>query len=224
MRNYNDSPEEFKLAMAAANSGLSFRNIGILAMWMTGLGIPEAFQEFVVAILVSGNWAEVEEDEITLKRMARAISPGTDADRSILRAYERLKKTSPAFYEWQGQQKFEIIPRTVTGTKRATKSTYRFPHYKLLQQLFDLPPKLTQKQIRAEVSKALGDLCLPPPKPRERKKRRPESVAASNARTLEELVALTSSPTEAGLHLSEAWRASLGDAVVEEIIRSLSNH
>lgn len=221
--NYSDSRRDFKLAYAAEWAGISSRNIGIFAMWLSGLGIPPSFHEFVTAVFVAGNWDEVEEEEITLKRLARAISPGTDSDRSILRAYERLKKSSIEFYKWQEQQKFAPVPRETTGKGRYTKSVYKFPHFHILRELFNLPLTFTQKQIRAEVSKVLGDLCLPPPKPRERKKRKAESVAASNARILEELVGLTS-PMEAGLHLSEAWRASLGDAVVDEIIRSLSNH
>jgi hypothetical protein len=191
---------------------------------MTGLGIPEGFQEFVIAVFVSGNWEETEEEEITLMRMARSISPGIDSTLSVKRTYERLKKSSVQYFKWQETQKFAPIPKEVTGTGRYTRARYKFPHYGLIQELFHLPLKFTQKQIRAEVSMALGNLALPPPTPRKKKERKAESVAASNARTLEELVALTSSPTEAGLHLSEAWRASLGDAVVEEIIRSLSNH
>src|SRR5688572_21789073 len=166
MRNYSDSPENFKLAHASDWSGISVRNIGILAMWMTGLGIPEPYQEFVIAVLVSGNWEETDEEEITLKRMARAISPGTDSDQSIKRAYERLKKSSIQYFKWQETQTFAPIPKEVSGKGRYTRARYKFPHYKLLADLFDLPKHLPQKQIRAEVSKALGNLALPPPKPR----------------------------------------------------------
>lgn len=224
MRNYNDLAQDFKLAAAAEWAGISRRNISIFAMWLTGLGIPPEFQEIVTAIFVAGNWDEIQEDEISLKRLARAISPGTDSDRSILRTYERLKKASPKFFEWQSQQDFEVIPRQVTGFKRSTRTTYQFPHFQLLMKLFNLPLKLNQKQIRAEVSKALGNLMLPPPKPRERKKRKAESVAASNARTLEELLSLTATPSEAANLLSEAWRLSLGDEIVEGIIRALHDH
>ena len=224
MQDYSDSAQNFKLVSAAECAGISRRNITIFAMWLTGLGIPEPFQEFVTAVFGAGNWNETDEDEITLKRLARTISPGIDADRSILRAYERLKKSSLLFFEWQAEQEFEVIPREVTGSRRATRSLYRFPHYQLLMKLFNLPERFTQKQIRAEVSKALGNLQLPSPKPRKRRQRRAESVAASNARSLEELLSLTASPVEAAQRLSEAWRASLGNAIVDEIIRSLNNH
>lgn len=222
MSDYSDSAQNFKLASAAEWAGISRRNIGILAMWLTGLGIPEPFHEFVTAVFVAGNWDDTEEDEITLKRLARAISPGTDADRSILRAFERLKKASPKYYEWQDEQEFEVIPRTTTGIKKGTKTLYKFPHYQLLMKLFHLPETLNQKQIRAEVSKALGNLALPSPKPREKKTRRPESVAASNARSLEELLSLTVSPLVAADMLSEAWRTSLGDEAATEFIKTLS--
>lgn len=221
MSDYSDFDQNFKLASSAEWAGISKRNIAILAMWLTGLGIPPAFHEFVTAVFVAGNWIDTEEDEITLKRMARAISPGTDADRSILRAFERLKKASSKFYEWQEQQKFEVVPREVTGTKKGTKIKYKFPHYELLISLFHLPLTFTQKQIRAEVAKALDELLLPPPKPRKKRERTPEAIAEANARTLEQLIDLTITPKEAGLLLSEAWRASLDDAIIEEIIKSL---
>lgn len=224
MRHYSDLPENFKLLRIVNAADKESRAIGIFFMWLSGLGVPEPFHEFVAAVFRAGNWEDTEEDEITLKRMARAISPGTDADHSILRAYNRLKKSSLKFFEWQEQQEFEIIGKTVTGIKKGTRSLYRFHHYQLLMKLFNLPETFTQKQVRAEVSKALGNLALPPPTPRKRKQRRAESIAATNTRSLEELLALTSSPTEAGLCLSEAWRASLGDAVVEEIIRSLNKY
>lgn len=224
MRNYNDLAQDFKLAAAAEWAGISRRNIGILAMWLTGIGIPESLHEFVTAVFVSGNWDNTDEDEISLKRMARSISPGTDTDGSIRRAYERLKKASPRFFEWQQEQPFEVIPREVIRNGKRTQSVYKFPHFQLLAKLFHLPEKLTQKQVRAEVAKAMGDLALPPPKPRERKKRSPEAVAACNARTLEELLALTSTPIEAGQLLSEAWRTSLGDDVVEAILKALQQH
>src|SRR6266545_1453248 len=111
MSNYSDSPENIKLIALTNCCGISRRNIGIFAMWLSGLGIPEAFHEFVTAVFVAGNWDETKEDEITLKRMARAVSPGTDIDRSLIRAYDRLKRSSLKFFQWQSEQEFEIIPR-----------------------------------------------------------------------------------------------------------------
>lgn len=220
---YNDSPGNSKLIALTDCCGISRRNVGIFAMWLSGIGIPEAFHEFVTAVFVAGNWDETEEDEITLKRMARAISPGTDADRSIIRAFERLKKVSPKYYEWQSRQTFEAIPREVTGQKRGTRTKYKFPHFKLLSDLFNLPESFTQKQIRAEVSKSLGNLALPPPKERQKKQRKPESAAAACARAAGEVLSLTASTVEAGLLIAEAWRESLGDCVFEDLVKILGN-
>lgn len=218
---YSNSSDDFKLIAATEWAGLSRRNIGIFAMWLTGLGIPESFHEFVTTIFVTGNWSDTEVDEITFKRMARAISPGTDIEESIRRTYERLKKASVRFFEWQSQQPIEIIPREVINQNRKTVCLYKFPHYKLIIKLFNLPENLSQRQVRAEVAKALGDLMLPPPKPRKKRQRKPEAVAASNARTVEELLTLTPSILNAGFLLSEAWRASLGDETVDEIKKVL---
>jgi hypothetical protein len=221
MSNYSDSPIDFKFILADNVAENSRRNIGIFFMWLSGLGIPEAFHEFVATVFRTGNWHNTEEDEITLMRMARAISPGTDANRSILRAYERLKKSSLRFFEWQGQQQFEVIGKRNVGQGKGTRSLYKFHHFRLLVNLFNLPETTSEKDIRAEVSKALGELSLPAPEPRQKKERRPESIAASIFRSLEELVALTSSSTEVGLLLLEArGRSSLEDDVLEEIKRS----
>lgn len=224
MSNYSDPPGNFKLIEVTRLTGISRRNIGILAMWLSGLGIPEPFHEFVTAVFVSGNWDETDEDEITLKRMARAISPGTDGDESIRRAYERLKKSSLKFFDWQGEQEFEIIPREISNQGKKTKASYRFPHYQLLTELFNLPETSSQKQIRAEVAKALGDLMLPSPKSRKKKERSLESIAIANARTLQELLAITSSPSETGMLLSDAWRKSLNDVIIKEMIESLMDY
>jgi len=188
-------------------------------MWLSGLGIPEAFHEFVTAVFVAGNWDETKEDEITLKRMARAISPGTDIDRSLIRAYDRLKRSSLKFFQWQSEQEFEIIPREVVGIKKGTRARYKFPHFKLLTYLFNLPESFTQKRIRAEVSKSLGNLELPPPKPRQKKQRRPESAAAACARAAGEVLTLTSSTLEARHLIEDAWRESLGDSVFEDLTK-----
>lgn len=212
---YIDSLDNFKLIAGRDCDKISRRNMGIFCMWLTGLGIPE--QEFVKALFIAGNWQDTEADEISLKRMARAISPGTDSDGSLRRAYERLKKASPRFFAWQEQQSFEIIPREIKNQNRKTVCIYKFPHYDLIIKLFNLPETYTQKQIRAEVAKALGDLMLPPPAPREKKQRKPEAIAARNARTVEELLTLTPSTLDAGFFLSEAWRLSLGDEVVDTL-------
>lgn len=210
MDNYTDPSTEFKLNDLC--DAISRRNLGIFSMWLTGRGVPEVFHEFVTALFVAGNWYNTKKEEVTLKRMARAISPGADVSASILRAFNRLKKNSPRFFDWQDEQSFQIIEREVVrypGATDQSKSAYSFPDFEMIRNLFNLPYELTERQIRAEVAKALRDSPLPIMVPRKPRKRHIESAKRLLAKTMAEILELADSPEQGELEILEILRQVL---------------
>lgn len=225
MTKYTDDSPNFKLIQAADAAGISRRNIGIFAMWLTGRGIPEHLHEFTTAIFVAGSWDHHDGMEpITLAKMARAISPGEDVTRSIEKAYNRLKKAAPRFFEWQSHQSSEVIRREIINYKThtgKTKALYGFPDYKILARLFNLPLNCDEKTVRAAVARALQAHPLPVPMPRKPRKRKLESAKKLNAKTMLEVLDLSTSPEIAGVELGEAWEKVLNRETIEKLKRGI---
>jgi hypothetical protein len=141
------------LFFAFSDPELSRRNMAIFDMWLNGLGIPDVFQEVVSAIFVAGNWDRHEElEEITQKRLARALSPM--ADEPFHKVFNRLKKKIPEFFNWQEEKDFVIIYREKIQsyqTNGKVKVRYGFPHYAPLMKLFLIDPNASQRDIRTKV-------------------------------------------------------------------------
>ena len=206
MSNYSDSPSRFKFIQHAEIDSYTRRNMAIFAMLLNGIGIPDKFHEFIEAVFVSGNWDDVETfEQITLKRMARNLSSLSNSVFETV--YNRLKKNGPAFFKWQDEQGLEIILSVREREPNSLKSKvkYSFPYYPIIVRLFSLDKSLNQKEIR----KMVEDVCKTLPrvqKPkRQTRKRRPEALADSAIRILQELKESTTSEIEFATELELAF-------------------
>jgi hypothetical protein len=217
MSKYHDPTTDFKLIQATDSYHFSKRNLKIWDMILNRLGLPDHLHEFVRAVYLAGNWEETEWEEITLMRMARNI---TSDDISQLKAFNRLKKNSPKFFEWQSQQSFLIIDREIINEHahtHKTKARYNFMLYEMVLSLFNLP-KLPLKSIRGLVNEALKDypeLVKPSRKP---KKRKIKSVARAYIRDAHEIIELTGSVQLAAIEIEEE---NLNDEKITDLAKNL---
>lgn len=212
---------DFSLVRLSDITSVSRRSLAIFAMWLTGRGIPERFHDLILALFITGNWDSNGGSEvITTWRLARSISPGEDTDKSIERVYNKFKKQIPDYFDWQSTQTQEVIHREIINDNpgyHRPKSSYSFPDYKIIVRLWNLPQNLTQKAIRAAVSRSLQAFDLPIPVARKKRKRSIETAKKQNAQTVKEILEGTISPEHAGLELKEAWERVLDRQLVERI-------
>jgi hypothetical protein len=215
---YTDPATNFKLIQASDSHSFTKRNMKIWDMLLNRLGLPDHLHEFVRGIYLSGNWEQSEWDEITLMRIARNLTPD---DTIQLKIYNRLKKNSSKFFEWQDQQPFSILEREIINDhaqKYKTKAKYNFRLYDLVVELFNLPRDLSLKAIRGLVNNKLKDYPKIEKPPRGPKRRKIKSIARAYIRDAREIMELTGSPQLAAIEIDEE---NLGDKKIIDLAKSL---
>jgi len=216
MKNYNDSDQNFKLVQAAESVGLSLRNTRIFTMLLNGLGIATHFHEFILGLVTSQNWDQVNGMvEIPLKKIARKVSP--DDGEVFKRTYNRMKKNKPEYFKWQAEQSFAFIQtesRSYNTGSYKTHTLYYLPYYHVIVRLFNLPDDLPESKVRLavwqECIRILGK--TDPVKVRGRKVRKPETTARNLRRLGNDLVQETGSLAAAAIYIEEA------DEIPEEMV------
>lgn len=215
MQNYNDSVQNFKLIQAADAHGFSKRNMGIWDMILNRLGLPEHLHEPVRAIYKAGNWDRTEWDTIPIIRMAENI---TSNQVDLERIYNRLKKSIPRLFDWQGEQTFTIIDREIINEraqKYKTKARYRFLLYDLVDQLFNLPTNMPLEDVRKTVDESLKDYPMVDKPPRKPRKKRAKTLIKSISHNINELIEIEGSKESAAYDASE-------DDVIADFARSVT--
>lgn len=206
--NYTDFSQEYKWIPQTDVPSISKRNMGIFAMCMNALGLPDKLHEFVFGVFVAGNWDRTDSyDEISLMRIARALSHNEVVQ---LKIFNRLKKNSPKFFEWQDKQTFRIIDRVLLRehtTHHKTKAKYRFELYETIEGLFALPLEAPAAAVRRTVERALKDYPTVHPTQKKARRKRPESTAKAVIKMATETVQLTGSIEAANLYLEEAAKS-----------------
>lgn len=195
LTDHTTNPEQFTI---------SRRNMGIFYMVLNYLGVPDHLHEFVIGTYLAGSWNTNEMEEISLMKMARSISHD---NKTQLKVYNRLKKNSPKFFDWQAKQTFTIIERILIHehtTHHKTKAKYRFLLGALIRRLFNLPVELSAAAIRRTVDRVMTQYPSIQSPTRKRNPKRPESVAKAVHKNIDILIELTGSRQAAILYLAEA--------------------
>lgn len=225
MSNYNDSSDNFKLIEAARVAGVSVRNTRIFSMLLNQLGIDNTFHEFILGLMAAENWDLVEGmQEVPYKRIARKLS--ADDGPTFQKVYERLKKNKPEFLKWQEAQSFTFIESETTpysAESRKSYTLYSFPHYQSILKLFNLPETMSEKEIRLRVyQEALKIRANATPiKSRQKKRRKPESLARSIRKMVNDLVVEAGSMDQAAVYVQEADQASDGGITIHALAHAL---
>lgn len=225
MSNYSDSSDNFKLIEAARVAGVSVRNTRIFSMLLNQLGIDNTFHEFILGLMAAENWDLVEGmQEVPYKRIARKLA--ADDGPTFQKVYERIKKNKPEFFKWQENQSFTFIESETTPYSAGSKKThtlYSFPYYQIVLKLFNLPEGLTEKELRLrvyqEALKIKGDAT--PAKKRQKRRRKPESLARSIRKMVNNLVEEAGSLDQAAIFVQEADQASDGGITVHALANAL---
>lgn len=227
MSNYNDSSDNFKLIEAARVAGVSVRNTRIFSMLLNQLGIDNTFHEFILGLMAAENWDLVEGmQEVPYKRMARKLA--ADDGPTFQKVYERIKKNKPLFFKWQENQVFTFIDTETTpysvGSKK-THTLYSFPYYQVVLKLFNLPEGMTEKQLRLQVyqeaHKIMGHAT--PVKTRRGRRRKPESLARSIRKMVNDLVVEAGSLDQAAIYCQEADQASDEGITIRALLDALKH-
>ena len=180
------------------------RNMGIFYMVLNYLGVPDHLHEFVIGCYLAGQWDTGEMEEISLMKMARSLTH----DNSVqLKAFNRLKKNSPKFFDWQSTKSFTIIERVIIHehtTHHKTKAKYRFTLSELIHRLFNLPIEFSTAAIKRSVDRVMRDYPSIKSPARRSPQKRPESVAKAVHKNIQMLIELTGSWSAAILYLQEA--------------------
>lgn len=225
MSNYSDPAENFKLIEAARVAGVSVRNTRIFSMLLNQLGIDNTFHEFILGLMAAENWDLVEGmREVPYKRIARKLS--ADDGPIFQKVYERIRKNKLLFFKWQENQSFTFIETETTtdhSWPRKTYTSYNFPYYQVVLKLFNLPEEMTEKQIRSrvyqEAIKIMGHAI--PTKTRRGRRRKPESLARSIRKMINDLVEETGSLEQAILYVLEADQASEEGITIRALAHAL---
>lgn len=225
MSNYNDSSDNFKLIEAARVAGVSVRNTRIFSMLLNQLGIDNTFHEFILGLMAAENWDLVEGmQEVPFKRMARKLA--ADDGPTFQKVYERIKKNKVEFFKWQENQDFTFIEYETTPYSAGSKKThtlYSFPYYQVVLNLFNLPEGLTEKEVRLRVyQEAIKIMAHATPiKTRRGRRRKPESLARSLRKLVNDLVVEAGSLDQAAVYVQEADQASDGGITIHALAHAL---
>jgi hypothetical protein len=191
---------------------------------LNGLDVPDRFHEAAEALIHTGNWNRHDDyEEITTKRLARSFSVFTGS--SFKKVLQRLVKNLPKFYEWMRETETPLF-LIRSGSLPKSPTQFKFPYYKQIKELMELPLETPQQEIRKRADKLCQEIKMRPEETqakRSPRERSVESITDSAIRLLELKTETHSASIIATELLGSIERISKNPELIKTILRMASN-